>query len=357
MNPFGFAYSSLDGVEAFAKPGGIIVTGRGNRYHETFQTARKKGAEVWMYSDPLEVPDNLSNPQDAEYWLLPDGSRPPLWPYKDKNGNPRRNWHNAKLLDIRPGSAWLKHIIPKHGEFIERHLFDGFMLDTMGARPWSRTRTVNGVVIPGADWETWPTDEQSLWAACCVNIAREIADECAKHSPMMKLCHNNNWILEKSHPAYATALNGEKYCNGLVLENTVGNVPSEFHKALAGRTFGLMPRRVCVVDTTDADAILWSKVPGVTHVCAVESAKGESYAKITPPVVPYDGVPADEVTEENSALRERVAELTAANTDLEKANESLHATIDDLRSRLNQITPLSAQAATIAGQIATLSKL
>jgi len=346
MNPLGFAYSSLEGVDAFAKPGAVIVTGRGNRMDDAFQAARRKGVELWAYWNCKELPNNLKNPQDQFQFLLPNGALPPVWPYKDKNGRDRESGYNAKLLDIRPGSAWLKHIIPRTGELIELHKHDGLMLDTMGTRPWSKTKTVNGVVVPGADWDTWSVEEQELWTKSAVNLAREIAAEARRHTPMVKLVHNNLWanVLPKTHPAYAIAPEGEKYCNGVMLENTSGDLPSDFHKAYAGRTFGLLPRRVPVVDTTDADALAWSKVPGVTHVCSVEKAVGETYAKITPAIVAYDGPDAPPPDDEVAKLRAQVIELTAQSaanaklaSDATARADKTQIEVERLKSKLSKI--------------------
>ena len=333
MNPFGFAYSSLEGVDAFAKPGAVILTGRGNRDDLRFQDARKKGAELWAYWGLIECYDTLKDPQEQWQYQLADGSHPPLWPYKDANGNPRSNWAGTHLLDIRPGSAWLKHIVPKTGELIDKRLHDGLLLDVQGARLWSKL----------ADWLSWPVEEQTLWVNSMVNLSREIAEVCAGR---VKIVHNNLWanVLPKTHPAYAIAPLGEQYCNGVMLENPSGELPSEFHKAYAARTFGLLPRRVPVVDRTDAEAVAWSKVPGVTHVCSVEKAVGETYAKITPPVVPYDGVPVEEITAENLELRARVAEVTAENTtlcaQLDECNAHLveaEAEVSRLATKINRI--------------------
>ena len=337
MNPLGFAYSpptvngELLGVLEWSKPGGVIVTGRGNRMHSTFQKGRALGIDLWSYWNCIEAPDNLSNEQDAWQYKLADGSHPPLWPYKDANGNPRTQWKGNHLLDIRPGSAWLKHIIPKTVELVDLRKHDGLFLDTHGTRPWSRTKTVNGVVVPGADWDTWPVKEQAEWVACQVNLAREIAEAVGGR---VVLVHNNLWanVLKSDHPAYSIAPNGEKYCNGVHLENPAGNVPSDFHKNYAGRTFGLLPRRVPVTDSTDADTIAWSKVPGVTHICSVEKAIGETYARLTPPVVPYTGKDEAEDEAENEALRKRVAELTAENKALEAANAELQSKVGELQA-------------------------
>lgn len=345
MNPWFLAYSNLTGMLDVAKPGAIIITGRGNRYDPAFQEARKRGAKVYTYWNVTNVPENLKNPEDAAQFLV-DGQPPPRWPFKTTAGKDRTQWAGSWLLDIRPGSPWLKHIVPLTGDVVDARKFDGFFLDTLGARTWSHTKTVNGVVIPGADWETWPVSEQQAWAECSANIAREIADEVTRRNPAIELIHNNIWSLLKTHPGFAACAIGEKACNGVCLENPAGNVPSDFHKAYAGRTFGRLPRRVLLIDSTDADAILWASVPGVTHVCSIEQSQGETYAKVTPAVVPYSGWPPGEVVDENAQLRKRVAELTAQNATL---SHQLEDTQSNLRSAGIQIAQLTKRISDIHG--------
>ncbi|HKR39962.1 MAG TPA: hypothetical protein VJU59_09855, partial [Paraburkholderia sp.] len=41
-NPFGLAYSSTTNVALYAKPTGIVVTGRCNRYSSAFANVRTK---------------------------------------------------------------------------------------------------------------------------------------------------------------------------------------------------------------------------------------------------------------------------------------------------------------------------
>lgn len=350
MNPLGFAYSpptvngELQDVLTWSKPpgGGLMVTGRGNRMHASFQKARAlTPLEVGAYWNCVECPDNLSNEQDAWQFKLADGSHPPLWPYKDANGNPRTQWPGNHMLDIRPGSPWLKHIIPKTVELIGLRKHDFLFLDTMGARPWGSL----------AAWDTWPVEEQALWVTGMVNLAREIAEAVGSR---VKLVHNNLWfnVIKTGHPAYNTAPLGEKYCNGICLENPATDQPTEFHKIQAGRTFGLLPRRVLVIDRTDAETLAWSKVPGVTHVCSVEKAQGETYARLTPPVVPFTGKDPGELQAENDALRKHVADLTQQNATLRNQLEdtqgklrSANLQIQKLNGTLDQIHVLSAPVA------------
>lgn len=362
MNPAGFAYSpptvngELQDVLTWSKSpgGGIMVTGRGNRMHPSFQKARAATIlELASYWNCVECPYNLKDPQDIWQFQLADGSMPPKWPYKRPDGSDRQQWPGNYTLDIRPGSAWLKHIIPKTVELVDLKKHDMLFLDTMGARPWSRTKTVDGVVIPGADWDTWPVEEQTLWITCMVNLAREIAEAVGSR---VKLMHNNLWanVIKSDHPAYNTAPLGEKYCHGLCLENPSGDIPSDYHKAQAGRTFGLLPRRLLVIDSTDADTVLWSKVPGVTHVCSVEKNANpkETYAKLTPPVVPFTGKDPAELQTENEQLRKRVEELTLANRtllmqleDTQSQLRSANEHIRKLNQTLDQIHVLSAPVA------------
>lgn len=317
VNPWFLAYSNLTGMLEVAKPGAIIVTGRGNRYDPAFQEARKRGAKVYSYWNVTEAPDNLNNPEDAAMYLVA-GNPPPRWPLKTAAGADRAQWPGNHLLDLRPGSGWLKHIVPLSGKVAASGKFDGFFLDTLGARTWSSL----------AAWESWPVAEQVAWARGCANLASEIA---AVVPASFELVHNNLWALPKTHTAFDQNAIGEKACNGVCIENASGNVPSEYHKNYAAHIFGRGPRRVLVIDSTDADTILWSKVSGVTHVCSVEKTVGETYAKVTPPVVPYTGwegnVPIDweqraialalqvkVLAAQNAALDRDVLDLTNENT-------------------------------------------
>jgi len=338
INPWFLAYSNLTGMLDVAKPGAIIVTGRGNRYDPAFQEARKRGAKVYTYWNVANVPENLSHPEDAAQYLI-DGKPPPRWPFKTPDGKDRSQWPGTYLLDLRPGSAWLKHIVPTTGNVVDKNKFDGFFLDTLGARTWAKL----------ADWGSWPVEEQSAWCAGCVNILREIKEEVNRRNPRIELVCNNLWDLPKDHPSDALAQTGDTHCNGVCMENPVGDVPGDYHKNYAGRPFGRTPRRVLIIDRTDADTILWASVQGVTHVCSVEKAAGETYARVTPPVVPYSGWPPSEVEQENAQLRERVAELTAQNAVLNDAlekSEAENATLlvdnNELKASLTEIHKLSS---------------
>jgi hypothetical protein len=343
VNPFHFAYATTTGVETI-QPGGIVITGRGNRRHSAFQAARARGVEVLTYLMLYEVPDNLSNAEDAWQFLLPDGSRPALWPYRGADGLPRTNWAGTKLIDIRPGTPYVAHVVTRIREACQAGLWDGLFLDGQGARLY-------GIV----DWNSWPVAEQVLWTQSMVNLAKLVAEECVKHSPMMKIVHNSLWnTLPTSHPAYGTGLLGEQYCNGVMLENPAGETPGAFHRASANRVFGFLPRRVFVIERSDGQALDWADEPGVTHVCSVEA--GESYARVTPPVVPYvDEDPVRVLQAQVAALTQEVsllkAELTTAEAEatalssvvsgLSEDNAALRNNINSLIQKLQQIRELA----------------
>lgn len=349
MNPWFLAYSNLTGMLDVAKPGAIIVTGRGNRYDPAFQEARKRGAKVYTYWNVSNAPYDLKNPEDAAQYLT-DGKPPPAWPIRAIDGSNRSQWAGTYLLDVRPGSAWLKHIVQLTGDVVDKNKFDGFFLDTMGARTWAKLSA----------WESWVVSEQQAWADGNANLSRELAAVCLAHNPKVEIVHNNIWALPKTHPGFAANAIGEKACNGVCLENPSGNVPSDFHKNYAGHTFGRLPRRVLVIDSTDADTILWSKVSGVTHVCSIEKTEGETYAKVTPPVVPYtgwgdDAPPTDTCEVKLAAANKQIADLTAANTKLAQQNATLMAQLTDTQSKLQSANVQIAKLNSTLDQINKLS--
>jgi outer membrane murein-binding lipoprotein Lpp len=339
VNPWFLAYSNLTGMLDVAKPGAIIVTGRGNRYDPAFQEARKRGAKVYSYWNVANAPGNLSNPEDASQYLI-NGAPPPRWPYKNPDGTDRSQWSGTYLLDLRPGSEWLKHIVAKSEEVIKSGKFDGFFLDTLGARLWATL----------VDWGSWSVAEQTAWASGSINIAKELALVADRVNPAFELVHNNLWDLPSGHPFDAQAQEGDKYCNGVCLENPQGASPGAYHVNYAGRTFGRLPRRVLVIDTTDADTVLWSKVPGVTHVTSIEKATSETYAKVTPPVVPFTGWGTEEV----DMLKAQIDQLKALVAQLEIDVAKVEAEAAAATAKATQETQLRVQIEQKLNQIRTI---
>lgn len=343
MNPLGFNYgmdTSL--VPGFAQPSAIIVTGRGNRYDARFQEARENGGIVYEYYAVISCPDNLDNPADQEHYLI-DGERPPLWPYKDANGNPRTNWKGTKLLDIRAGSTWSTKVEEYARGTIERGWFDGLFLDGLGYRPWSKTKVENGVTIPGADWETWPREEQELWAKSAINLARIVHEVRAELQPSFEVVHNSTWDSSGDIPG---STEGERYCNGVVAENSKAG---SYWQAQAAKPYAGEPfRKRFLVICPNHDLLnQWKAAPGVTHITLVEKAKGQDYQRLTPPVVPYeDESPPPTCEEKLEDAQEQITALTQQVEQLLNANANLQTQNEDLDSRLEQINQLSTVQST-----------
>ena len=100
-NPFGLAYSQTTNVSLYAKPTGILVTGRCNRYNSAFASARSKGAEVLAYINAFERPDHEICDLDKGLYMNNYGAVP-LWPYPSYGQ--RYAWPAHELDRYAPGS-------------------------------------------------------------------------------------------------------------------------------------------------------------------------------------------------------------------------------------------------------------
>jgi hypothetical protein len=349
INPLAFNYGmDTTAVVPFAKPTAIIVTGRGNRYDAAFQEARKRGALVPAYWNPINIPVGATNAEDLEQWMR-DTSKVPRWRFNG-TGPVRSNWANTELADIRPGSAWRKYFRTITQQLIERDQFDGFFCDDLGIRPW------------GANWEDWPVAEQMLWAECMLDIAREIHELRVTINRKFEIYHNNLWHLPASHPAAAMAVKGDQYCNGVCLENTPPDkkifdatgrrTRAQFHINYAARTFAPgFPRRLLVIHRYPEMFEEWKEDPNVTHLALVNKDAGQDYMKVTPARVPYKNLSqtTPPPPPPNDCER-RVQELSAAIEALRTENDQLKRVSSDQR---NEIAALRDRV----GQIATLAKL
>lgn len=355
MNPLGFQYgTNYDLLPAFAKPSAIIVTGRGNRYDSEFQDARKRGAIVPAYWNPFNIPVGTKNPADLEQWMN-DTSKVPRWRYKKPDGTlgpVRSNWPNTEIADITPGSAWRVYFRMISEKMIRSGLFDGFFLDTFGTRLWA------------VDWQNWPVGEQTLFAECAVDMARDLRELVDAVKPGFELIANNLFDLPKGHPADATADLGNNYLNGTTLENPPpgpdGN-RSPYHINYAARQFGVSPRRLLVVAQNQKLFDQWRADPNVTHITLVDKAKGQDYMRVTPALVPYkdERPPAPPLTceqklatanqkiaslqDENEKLSTQLEESTKRNADLIASNNDLSASRAELQNKLRSIGSHAAE--------------
>lgn len=346
-----FCYVSVEGVEALAAPSAVFICDYSNVGNAALQRAREKGAQVLAYRMTQDIPtgsSGINSPAELD-WFMGDPSKVPVWPGRTAAGKPRTNWPGSVLADIRPGSPWVAHIEQKVGELIQSGICDGIFSDGHGAQVWSNTKTINGEVVPGADFGTWPQQEQTDWALANVNTARIMNAVRIRLNERFLFVCNNIWTLnDPKHPSYQAALEGEKYCDGVCLEHH--RPTSAFHTAYAARKFGYLgQRRVLIIANNQAEAVEWSKKPGVTHVASVDRTLGQTYKRAVP--VPgiadtdirYDELVtyADRVTKERDALRAgdnvndaRVEELEKQLTESQDQLALANAKIDQALSAL-----------------------
>jgi hypothetical protein len=136
---------NMDWLQA---PGCCYVNNRVITNHVTWLTAaRAAGCETLYYTNVMEVPredipggfaieDESQNLYDATIWSsIPDSW---FWTGSKATAGQRMNYAGNYMLDIRPGSAWLMHVLDWAEDFWTRHdgRFDGFFLDVLGNRLW-----------------------------------------------------------------------------------------------------------------------------------------------------------------------------------------------------------------------------
>lgn len=262
-NPLGLAYSSTTNVSLYAKPTGVVVTGRCNRYNSAFANVRNKGGEVLAYINAFERPDNYICDLDKALYMNNYGAVP-LWPYPSYGQ--RYAWPGMNLTDMRPGSKWILHVVAYIEKLMRERKVDGVWLDGIGARPWGYS-----------NWTSWSTTEKNLWTDGNIDLVRRLDAKRRAINPNFLLIANNLWDRGDSR-GYA----GEKYVDGIALEHPTLYI-RPYHKAQVGHTFSnLGQRRVFVIarDTTEARG--WAAVPGVTHV-----SNQMRYKYPTPPPVGF----------------------------------------------------------------------
>jgi hypothetical protein len=236
-----FHDDSFTNVEAYEKPGAVLITGNCNRYAPPFTAARAAGATVLAYLNPIDAYDVMPCKLSAEFY---QGGHPPLWPFP-RTGE-RINYHNTHLADVRAGSDWSDDVVAYVERLMTEGKVDGVFLDVVGARLWS----------PEADWKHWDRAEQDAWTRGCVDLVRRIDERRRAINPRFIVVTNNLWDRGDS-----LGLAGEKYVDGIMLEHPRFD---RAHEDYAGRRYGdLGHRLVLVIARDEADARRWNAVPGV----------------------------------------------------------------------------------------------
>lgn len=318
-----------------ARPGCIIVTGMGNCYEPEFQEARLRGALVYRYVPPISRLNESRNPVELELFMG-DIAKVPLW------GNGRRNNSYTMMTDLRVGSAFttwhVENLLPA---IIASKLFDGVFYDVLGARPWGDK----------LEWDIWPESERVAWTAGALDFARRTHEQRMRLNRTFDILHNNVW--------HSLEPRGDQYCNGVCLEGKTTR--QDFHVKYASRQFapGLARRLLVIANPAPAVAatatspalpamsavevaLAWTKVPGVTHVTALDRSQGQTYQQPTPAITPELG----EIEQLQAQLAEARAELDAAQSDLARLSDKAEAMAVDLsRSETERAAAIDARAA------------
>jgi hypothetical protein len=263
-NPLGLAFSKENNVPLYAKPTGMLIAGRCNRYDAAFAAARKKGAEVLAYLNASNRPDHYVCSLDQQFYMGNYG-RVPLWPFPSYGQ--RSVFANTKMTDIRKGSAWSNHVVAYIEKLMRERKVDGVFLDVIGARPW-------GI----SNWSNWSKSEKDAWTNGAVDLVRRLDAKRRAINPNFLIINNNIWARSDKS---TLGLAGEKYVDGVVIEHPNG--VNAYHKAYVGRSFSnLGHRRVLVIGRSASDARAWAGVRGVTHVSPQQTS--QYGAPIAPPV-------------------------------------------------------------------------
>jgi hypothetical protein len=268
-NPMGLAYKSTTNVLLYAKPTGLMVTGRCNAYNSVFQRVRAGGGEVLMYITPVAVPDNWTCSLDQKFFMG-DAGRVPLWPYPSYGQRIMRP--GTHMADLRPGSRWILWVVSYVEKIMREGKFDGVFIDTCGGRPWPKT----------AEWSSWPLWEKNKWTDGCVDLVRRLDAKRRAIRPNFIIVNNNIWDRSDGN---TRGLVAQKYVDGIGLEHPAGL--TTYFKNIVARRFGsLGHRRVFVIAHGATEARAWAKVKGVTHVSS-QSGTTNAYAYPTVPPVGF----------------------------------------------------------------------
>jgi len=265
-NPMGLAYTSTSGVSSYAKPGGLVITGRCNRYSSAFASARANGAEVLAYLNPVEAYNYPLCSLDSAFYMG-NVSTVAKWPYPSAGA--RANFPNNKLVDIRKGSTWSNHVVAYISNLMREDKVDGVFLDVVGARLWTSM----------ANWDSWPQWEKDQWTDGNVDLVRRLDAARRAINPRFIVVSNGKWLglgaNERGQP-------GEQYVDGVGMEHH--SLSNTWHRAYAARTFSnLGHRRVLAIGNNASEAQGWMNVQGITH-----ASSQASYNQVTAPPVAFN---------------------------------------------------------------------
>jgi hypothetical protein len=271
-NPLGISWRLSTNAHLYAKPTGILVAGRCNRYDPAFQAARAKGAELLAYINPVNRPDHRIC-ELSEHFYMGNRASVPLWPFPSYGQ--RQLTATTRMTDMRPGSAWIQHVVSYVGDLMREGRVDGVFLDNVGARSW----------MPLAEWKSWPQFEKDIYTDGHVDLVRRLDALRRQIDPNFIIVNQSIW-----DRGDARGFPGERYVDGVSIEHpngkSTGQPPLQIWamKYVAKPFSNLGHRRVFIIANNTAEAKAWAKVPGVTHV---SDQSGDRYAYPNKPVVPF----------------------------------------------------------------------
>lgn len=157
-NPAAIVYGGgpLDNPSAWAKPGALIIAGRGEYTQSWVATVANGGGTVIMYLDAI-----MRNTTGRYHSLLFNASQfgpaVPTWP-----GNPTANQYGP-LADFRVGSV-LQNKLPGVLQLIlsENPNISGIFLDDCGSRSW----------FPGFNWGAWSSADKEAYRAGAIRVVQ-----------------------------------------------------------------------------------------------------------------------------------------------------------------------------------------
>lgn len=250
---------------AYGRPRSVIVAQwhAPRVYRSTLEGYRAAGAEVLMYVlPPHSYPHVAQGQPEQALWYNGGGTT------MDHNRTPREWWwdpdqpdvftvHNyaGRLMDLRPGSAWVEHTIACMRHFLRTLPIDGFLLDTTGSEylGWVRKGTR----------EPTSADLNQMRAAhrAYVSAVREAL------GPEVLLVNNNGWSAVYPAP--------ERSVNGVLAENH--DPPDDFWRnQLARISAPLGRRRNISLSRTIDQARAWAATGVADHVAY---APGGNYSQ------------------------------------------------------------------------------
>ncbi len=262
-NPLGFAYHYTTNVSKYAKPTGVVVAGRCNRYEWAFTNVRNNGGEVLAYLNAANRPNYHVCALDKTFYMNNYGAVP-LWPYPSYGQ--REIFSNTKMADIRKGSKWSNYVVAYVEKLMRERKVDGVFLDTIGARPWGTL----------SNWNSWPQWERNAWTDGAVDLVRRIDAKRRAINPNFIIVNNNLWTTNGTR-----GLAARRYVDGITVEHP--NKISAYYKSQLDDAFApLGHRRVFVIAHSAEEARIWAGIKGVTHV-----SSNITYKYPTPPPVGF----------------------------------------------------------------------